>query len=87
MWGGRKNLLFYTTNMLYVLYIGLTAKQVIKILKKHGWKLNRIRGFHHVFVKDGVQRPVVVPGHGNTDLGNFAEDILKEAGITKGDKK
>ncbi len=67
--------------------MGLTAKQVIKILKKHGWKLNRIRGSHHVFVKDGIKRPVVVPVHGNTDLGKFAEDILKEAGITAGGSK
>ena len=76
-----------TTNMLYNLYMGMTAKQVIKILKKYGWKLNRIRGSHHVFVKDGIQRPVVVPVHGNTDLGNFAADILKEAGITEGGLK
>lgn len=68
--------------------MGLTAKQVIKILKKNGWCLNRIRGSHHVFIKEGVQRPVIVPVHGNTDLGKFAEDILKEAGIkTNGSKK
>lgn len=76
-----------TTNILYNLYMGMTAKQVIKILKKYGWKLNRISGSHHVFVKDGSQRPVVVPVHGNTDLGNFALDILKEAGITEGGLK
>ncbi len=64
--------------------MGMTAKRIIKILKKNGWKLNRIRGSHHIFTKDGVQRPVVVPVHGNTDLGKFADDILKEAGIEKG---
>lgn len=73
--------------MLYILFMGMTAKQVIKILKKNGWKLDRIRGSHHVFLKEGKQRPVVVPVHGNTDLGKFAEDILKEAGIADGGKK
>ncbi len=67
--------------------MGMTAKQVIKILKKHGWKLDRVRGSHHVFTKDGVLRLVVVPVHGNTDLGKFADDILKEAGIADGGAK
>ena len=67
--------------------MGMTAKQVIKILKKNGWKLDRIRGSHHVFTKAGVQRPVVVPVHKNTDLGKFADDILKESGIKNGGTK
>ena len=61
---------------------------IIKILKKHGWKLNRIKGSHHVFIKKGSDRPVVVPVHGNIDLGKFADDILKKAGINlKGDAR
>lgn len=67
--------------------MGMTAKQVIKILRKHGWKLNRVRGSHHVFIKPGEKRPVVVPVHGNIDLGKFADDILKEAGIKDGGEK
>lgn len=67
--------------------MGLTARQVIKILRKHGWKLDRVRGSHHVFIKEGIKRPVVVPLHGNTDLGKFADDILKEAGIKNGGKE
>ena len=34
--------------------MGLTAKQVIKILKKNGWKLVRIKGSHHHFLKEGA---------------------------------
>lgn len=67
--------------------MGMTARQVIAILKKHGWKLDRVRGSHHVFVKEGIRRPAVVPVHGNTDLGRFADDILKEAGIKDGGGK
>jgi predicted RNA binding protein YcfA (HicA-like mRNA interferase family) len=58
----------------------VTAKQVIDILLKNGWKLNRINGSHHVFEK-GSLRPVSVPVHGNSDLGHFARKLLKEAGI------
>jgi predicted RNA binding protein YcfA (HicA-like mRNA interferase family) len=64
-----------------MLYIkNMTAKDVIKILKKNGWKLDRIKSSHHIYVKDGC-RSVPVPIHGNKDIGNFAKRILKEAGI------
>jgi len=58
----------------------MTAKEIMNILKKNGWKLERVNGSHHVFVKSGC-RPVAVPFHGNKDIGNFAKRILKEAGI------
>jgi len=58
----------------------MTAKEIMNILKKNGWKLDRIKGSHHVFVKQGC-RPVAVPLHGNKDIGNLAKIILKEAGV------
>jgi predicted RNA binding protein YcfA (HicA-like mRNA interferase family) len=64
------------------LYIFLvTAAQVMKKMKEHGWIENRVTGSHHVFVKDG-RRTVSVPKHGNRDMGPLAKKILKEAGIT-----
>jgi len=50
------------------------------ILKKNGWKFDRVNGSHHIFVKDGY-RSVAVPQHGTKDMGNLARRILKEAGI------
>ena len=63
--------------------MGMTAKQVMKILKKNGWKLARINSSHHIFVKEGCERPIPVPFHKGKDdnLGDFAKDILKEANI------
>jgi predicted RNA binding protein YcfA (HicA-like mRNA interferase family) len=58
----------------------MNARQVIDILKANGWKLDRIEGSHHIFVKEG-KRPVPVPLHGSRDIGNLAKRILKEAGI------
>jgi len=75
---GGKYLLDNTTFMLYCLT--MTARQIMKILKAHGWVLDRISGSHHIFVKDGC-RPVPVPFHGNTDLGTQGKEILRQAGI------
>ncbi|MDR0339848.1 MAG: type II toxin-antitoxin system HicA family toxin [Desulfovibrio sp.] len=58
----------------------MNASQLIDILKANGWKLDRIEGSHHIFVKEG-RRPVPVPMHGSRDIGNLAKRILKEAGI------
>jgi len=65
--------------MLYL--FSVNAKQLMDILKKNGWKLDRINGSHHVFVKEGF-RSVAVPVHGNREMSNFARRILKQAGIT-----
>jgi len=64
--------------MLYTCII--TAKEIMNILKANGWRLQRIKGSHHIFEKEG-HRPVTVPFHGNKDIGNFAKCLLKEAGI------
>jgi predicted RNA binding protein YcfA (HicA-like mRNA interferase family) len=58
----------------------MTAAQVMAILKKNGWKYNRTESSHHIFIKAGC-RPVVVPKHGNKDIGRLANRIFKEAGI------
>jgi predicted RNA binding protein YcfA (HicA-like mRNA interferase family) len=44
----------------------MSGKQVVKILKKQGWILDRINGSHHVMKKDSKSAPV--PVHGNHDL-------------------
>lgn len=61
----------------------MTARQVMKILKKNGWKHVRTESSHWIFVKDGCERPIPVPLHGNKDLGILAKRILKEAGVSE----
>lgn len=59
----------------------MNGKRLIKIFKKHGWKLSRISGSHHIMVKEG-KRSIPIPIHGNKDIDpKFINRILKQAGI------
>ena len=72
--------LYYAT---YKLYILMTGKDLVKLLVKAGWQVDRIRGSHHIMVKEG-RRAVPVPVHGNRDLPRSLEKaIKKQAGIER----
>jgi len=59
----------------------MNGKQLSKILKENGWILDRIKGSHHIFIKEG-NRAVPVPIHGGRDIPvGLARTILKQAGI------
>ncbi len=59
----------------------MTGKEMLKLLKQHGWKLNRTSGSHRIMAKDGFP-PLPVPVHGNKDLKKGTENkILKIAGL------
>lgn len=58
----------------------MSGKELIKILKNNGWKLDRVKGSHHILIKDN--NTVVVPVHSNRDLPKGTMDaILKQAGL------
>ncbi len=44
----------------------MSGKELIKLLRKAGWREDRIKGSHHILKKDGVV--VSVPVHGNADI-------------------
>ena len=58
----------------------MTGKNLIKLLKKENWELDRINGSHHIMKKD--EKTLSVPVHGNRDipLGTL-NAILKQAGL------
>lgn len=43
------------------------VKSVIELLKTDGWKHERTKGDHRIFVKKG-ERPIVIAGHDNDDM-------------------
>jgi len=58
----------------------VTGRELIKLLRKHGWQLDRITGSHHIMKKQ--EKTLTVPVHGNRDMPKGTlNSILKEAGL------
>ena len=45
----------------------LSSKEMMRLLREHGWMLVRVRGSHHVFVKLGKPWHITLP-HPEKDL-------------------
>jgi len=39
----------------------MTPKEIIKIMKRHGWEIKRIKGSHYIMEKDGEIE--IIPYH------------------------
>ena len=64
----------------------LSGKEFEKILKKNGWKLARIQGSHHIYIKKGRKERISLPIHGNKDLKiGLLKHFTKIAGIDESD--
>jgi predicted RNA binding protein YcfA (HicA-like mRNA interferase family) len=60
----------------------MTGKELLKLLDKNGWTLDRISGSHHIMIKGS--KTLSVPVHGGKDLGKgLLSKLLKEGGIKK----
>jgi predicted RNA binding protein YcfA (HicA-like mRNA interferase family) len=58
----------------------LSGKDMVRLLRSHGWTLVRITGSHHI-LKRGPHE-VSVPVHGNRSLGvGLERKILKWTGL------
>ena len=58
----------------------MKGKELIKILKKDGWKIDRINGSHHILKKE--DKTITVPVHSNRDIPNGTYNaIIKQAGL------
>jgi len=62
----------------------ISGKRLVKLLEKHNWKLIRIKGSHHVYMKEGNQAKLSIPIHGNQDLKvGLLKHFMKIAGINE----
>jgi len=62
------------------------GKVLCRIVQKVGWKLNRVKGSHHIYTQENSSVILVIPVHGNRDLPiGTLKAILKNAGLTEDD--
>ncbi len=54
-------------------------KELLKLMQQDGWKIDRIKGSHHV-MKKGNQTEVI-PVHGKEISTGIANKILKKIGL------
>jgi predicted RNA binding protein YcfA (HicA-like mRNA interferase family) len=46
----------------------VSGKLLAKAAERRGWRLARVHGSHHVYVKNGRNERLVIPIHGNQTL-------------------
>lgn len=61
----------------------LTSKDIIRVLEKEGFVLDRIKGSHHIYYHPETRRRVVVPFHVKDLPKGTLLEILRQAGISK----
>jgi len=61
----------------------LSSAQVIKILEKQGFVLDRVRGSHHIYYNENSKKRVIVPLHKKDLPKGTLLEILRQAGISK----
>lgn len=60
----------------------LTGREMLRLLREHGWQVVRIRGSHHILNKKNAKVILTVPVHGNKTLRKGTQEfLLKQAGI------
>jgi predicted RNA binding protein YcfA (HicA-like mRNA interferase family) len=64
----------------------VSGKEFVKILERHGWKLFRIQGSHHIYGRVGSNVRLSIPIHGNQALKlGLLRHLMKMAGLAESD--
>jgi len=62
------------------------GKRLARALERHGWRLLRVHGSHHIYGKEGSIVRLSVPIHGNRPLKTgLLKHLLKMAGLGEDD--
>ncbi len=62
----------------------VSGKELAKTLERHGWKLLRVNGSHHIYGKSGSAARLSVPVHKNKPLkAGLLKHLLKMAGLSE----
>ena len=46
----------------------LSGREFARLVERHGWKLLRVQGSHHIYGKPGAVARLSIPIHGNRPL-------------------
>ena len=64
----------------------VSGKRFARVLERHGWRLLRVHGSHHIYGNDGSIVRLSVPIHGNKPLKTgLLKHLLKVAGLREND--
>ena len=64
----------------------ISGKAFAKIVERHGWKLLRVSGSHHIYGKEWSVVRLSIPIHGNTPLKTgLLRHLMKMAGLQEND--
>ena len=64
----------------------VSGKELAKVLERHGWRLLRVTGSHHIYGKEGSVVRLSVPVHGSATLKTgLVRHLLKLAGLAEED--
>jgi predicted RNA binding protein YcfA (HicA-like mRNA interferase family) len=62
--------------------VPIPASRLRKVFEKAGFKCVRIEGDHYVYTKQGVMRPVVIPGWSEVPV-FIIKNNMRTAGISR----
>ncbi len=61
----------------------INGKELIRLLRKHGWETHSSKGSHFKLKKPGCEHALIIPIHGNKPLkSGILSKILRDAGIS-----
>ncbi len=63
----------------------LSSSDVIRLLKKKGFVLDRTKGSHHIYYNPGNNHRAIVPVHAKDIPKGTLMEILRQAGLDKED--
>jgi len=64
----------------------VSGKRLARVLERHGWRLLRVHGSHHIYGKDESIVRLSVPIHANKPLKTgLSKHLLKMAGLGEDD--
>jgi predicted RNA binding protein YcfA (HicA-like mRNA interferase family) len=64
----------------------VSGKAFLKAAQAHGWVLDRVKGSHHIMIKEGEESILTIPVHGNQPLKiGLLRALMKQAHLTEND--